>query len=239
MKAEELFAEPLPLRNNIYHALERHPRLPLAQASNFLPLTAKLYEPLWRRRSLGLLTLGGYSTARELELMRQWLAPAPGETVLDAACSAGLYARSLLEQDSSLQVHALDMSLPFLEQAGHYAEARGLSPVLVWGDVRALPYRDRVFDAVVCGGSLNEFTELPLSLSELARVLKPAGRLWLMYLARAGGWGGRTLQGLARLTGIRFPTPEGLERQAQAAGLTLLRTQRRGVVAMSLFRKAA
>jgi SAM-dependent methyltransferase len=233
---EDLFRTPIRLEEGVYRALVKHPRVPLAQSSNFWPLTAALYEPLWRRRSLSLLTRGSFSTARELELMLAWLKPQPGERILDAAASAGLYARTLLRHTPSPKVHALDFSLGFLKKAQLYAEQDGVEPVFVHADVRALPYRDTVFDALVCGGSLNEFTDLPGTLAEFARVLKPGGRMWLMYLTRAEGWPGRTVQGLVRLSGLRFVAPARLEREAQRTGFGLERAQYRGPVAMALFR---
>jgi SAM-dependent methyltransferase len=235
----ELFAIPLRYEDGIYRALTQTPRLPLAQTSNFWPLTARLYEPLWRRRSLGLLTRGAFSTEDELELMRRWVSPRAGEVILDAAASAGLYARTLLRHEPGLTVHALDMSLPFLQQAKRYAERDGVAPTLVHADVRALPYRDAVFDAIVCGGSLNEFTDLPKTLAEFARVLKPQGRLWLMYLARAEGWPGRLIQGMLRPTGLRFIATATLEAQAAGVGLELQRAQHRAQVSLALYRRAA
>lgn len=235
---EDPFRTPVRLANGVYRALATRPRVPLAQSSNFWPLTAALYEPLWRRHSLSLLTGGSFSTARELELLLAWLKPQPGERILDAAASAGLYARTLLRHTPSLEVHALDFSLGFLQKAQVYAEQDGVKPLLVHADVRALPYRDGVFDALVCGGSLNEFTDLPRTLAEFARVLKPGGRMWQMYLTRAESWPGRVAQGLVRLSGLRFPAPEGLEREAQGAGFGLERAQYRGSVAMALFQRA-
>lgn len=233
----DLFSEPVGLKEGIYRALPKRPRVPLAQSSNFWPLTAALYEPLWRGRSLGLLTRGSFSTARELELMLSWLKPQPGERVLDAAASAGLYARTLLKHVPELDVHVLDFSVAFLTKAQAYAERDGVLPTLVHADVRALPYRDATFDALVCGGSLNEFTDLPTTLTEFARVLKPGGRVWLMYLTRAERWPGRSLQGLVRLSGLRFVEPQALEQQAHNAGLRLGRAQYRGPVALALFRR--
>ena len=234
---EDLFRTPVRLKNGIYRALPKRPRVPLAQSSNFWPLTAAVYEPLWRQRSLSLLTAGSFSTARELELMLAWLKPQPRERVLDAAASAGLYARTLLRHTPSLEVHALDFSLGFLRKARVYAEQGGVEPVFVYADVRALPYRDTVFDALVCGGSLNEFTDLPGTLAEFARVLKPGGRMWLMYLTRTESWPGRAVQGLARLSGLRFVTSARLEQEAQQAGFGLERAQYRGPVALVLFRR--
>ena len=68
-----------PKENGIYRVLAERPRVPLGQASNFLAVTAFVYEPLWRGRSIGLISGGSFSTERELELMLQWLSPSPGQ----------------------------------------------------------------------------------------------------------------------------------------------------------------
>lgn len=232
---ETVFSVPVRLERGIYRTLPQPPRVPLAQRSNFWPLTAALYEPLWRGRSLSLLTGGSFSTQRELELLLAWTQPQPGERFLDAGTSGGLYARTLLGHTPTVEVHALDFSLAFLEKARVYARQSSVQPVLVEADVRALPYRDAVFDALVCGGSLNEFTDLHRTLAEFARVLKPGGRMWQMYLTPAAGLPGRVIQGLARLSGLRFIDPAGLEQGAQKAGLELLKAQYRGPVALALF----
>lgn len=233
----EVFARPLELRGGVYHALPKTPRVPLAQRSNFWPLTAALYEPLWRKRSIALLTRGAFSTEQELERMLAQLEPKPDERILDAGTSAGLYARTLLKYDETLSVHALDFSLPFLEKARLYAERDGVYPVLVHADVRALPYRDAVFDAIVCGGSANEFTDLPLTLAEFARVLKPGGRLWLMALTRAPGGAGRALQSLLGLSGLRFFSEEKLEAALSSAGFRPGSTLLHPPVTLKLFRR--
>ena len=137
----DLFKQDVPEQDGIYRALNKRPGVPLGQSSNFLPLTAAVYEPLWRNRSIGILTGGAFSTERELELMLGWLDVQPGQVVLDAACSAGLYARTLLEAHPTLEVHALDFSLPFLKKAKEYAERDCVAPVLVHADVRDLPYQ--------------------------------------------------------------------------------------------------
>ena len=233
---ESLFKRPLELQNGVYQALTKRPRVPPAQSSNFWPLTAAVYEPLWRMRSLSLLTGGSFSTARELELLLAWLKPRPGERILDAAASGGLYARTLLAHTPGLKIHEVDYSPAFLKKAQQYAERDGVEPVFVRADVRALPYQDAVFDALVCGGSLNEFTDLPQTLAEFARVLKPGGKMWQMYITRAQSWPERFGQGLVRLSGLRFLDPEKLEREAHRAGFRLEQAQYRGPIALALFR---
>ena len=237
VKASNPFLSPLPLEGGIYRALEKKPRVPPAQSSNFLPLTAAVYEPLWRMRSIEILTRGGFSVERELTLMLEWTQPKPGERFLDAGCSSGLYARTLLEREGELEVHALDYSLPFLKKAKEYAERDGVEPVLVLADLRALPYQDEVFDGVVSGGTLNELTNLPRVLGEMARVLKPGGLMWQMYVTRADTGLGRLGQGSLGLSGLRFVEPKNLEEQANAAEFGLVRAQYRGRVGLALFRK--
>ena len=233
----DLFNKDVPQQDGIYRALDKRPSVPLGQSSNFLPLTAAVYEPLWRGRSIDILTGGAFSTQRELELMLKCLDIKPGQAVLDAACSAGLYARTLLESDPTLNVHALDFSLPFLKKAKQYAERDNAAPVLVHADVRDLPYQDGSFDALVCGGSLNEFTDLPRTLAEFVRVLKPGGKMWQMYVTQADALVGKGVQGLIRVSGIRFIAPERLEPLAVEAGFKLVRAQYRGAVALALFEK--
>jgi SAM-dependent methyltransferase len=258
--------------DGIYKAISKRPHVPPAQGSNFLPMTAALYEPLWRKRSLSIITRGTFTVERELELMLEWLQPQPGQMILDAACSAGLYARTLLKHDidsqtatptsmhtvgevhepplrestinavgdntkNLLTVHAVDYSLPFLKKAKQYAKRDKVSPLLVQADVSNLPYQDEVFDGVVCGGSLNEFLDVPKVMRECSRILKPNGKMWQMYLSRAEEPFGKTLQGLLRLSGIRFIDPKTFEKQCSEAGLELVKAQHRGRVVMALFKK--
>lgn len=241
-----------------------------AQLVNRAPLAARVYEPLWRGRSLAILTFGGYDTERELATMVDWLRPTPEQRILDAACSAGLYARRLAlatreteatarsererghEHDAGdagehhearhgehAEIHALDHSLPFLREAGRLAGGAGVRLHLARGDVADLPYATGAFDAVTCGGSLNEFADPERALAEFGRVLRPGGALWLMYVLRADGWGGRALQLALRPGGIRFPTSERVETWAASAGLQLERAEYRRPVALALFRAEA
>jgi ubiquinone/menaquinone biosynthesis C-methylase UbiE len=203
---------------------------------NRWPLTARLYEPLWRHRSLGILTAGHYSTARELATMCAWGGPLAGARVLDLGCSAGLYARTLAA--AGAEVSALDQSPAFLREAARLALAAGVAFELVQGDAHALPYPDGAFDLVVVGASLNEFADPPRAFREVARVLAPEGRLWLMYARRARGVGGM-LQGLMRLATLRFPDPMEVDSYADDAGLTKVRSEVRGPVALALYRRGA
>lgn len=213
------------------------PRGGVAQWSNHLRLTAALYEPLWRRRSVAILTRGAFDTARELEALQRRLALRPGDEVVDLGCSAGLYARTLAARGAVAT--AVDVSEPFLRVGRTLAAQEGVAVSFVPADVHDLPFPDERFDAAACGGSLNEFADPALALREAARVLRPAAPLWLMYVARAEGARGRVLQALLRLGGLRFPAPAQVDAWAAEAGLAHERTERRGPLAFATYRRGA
>lgn len=211
--------------------------LSAAQRVNLAGATARGYEPLWRRFSIAILTLGGWTTTRELDLMTAWVDPGPGERLLDAGSSAGLYARTLLTAEPDATVHAVDVSLPFLREARRRARELGEALVLVQANVQRLPYRDAVFDAVACGGSLNEFRDPLAALRELARVLRPGGRMFLMYPSRAQTNLGRLLQRVLEPSGLSFPPRTDVDGWARAAGLTKVRDEVHRPVVVAVYRR--
>jgi len=206
-----------------------------AQWSNHLWLTARLYEPLWRRHSVALMTGRAFDTVRELASMRKHLALPPGSTVVDLGCSAGLYARTLAA--AGMNVSAVDVSRAFLAEGARLARREGRAVRFVRADVLALPFDDAAFDGAVSGGSLNEFSDPAQALREAARVLRDGAPLWLMYAARAEGVAGRALQGALRASGLRFPAPAQVDAWALAAGLTPERSERRGPLVFALYRR--
>ncbi len=206
-----------------------------AQWSNHLWLTARFYEPLWRRRSVALMTGGAFDTDRELASMRKHLGLAAGSAVVDLGCSAGLYARTLAAE--GMHVSAVDVSRVFLAEGERLARREGLDVRFVQADVLALPFDDAVFDGAVSGGSLNEFSDAASALGEAARVLHDGAPLWLMYAARAESVVGRALQGVLRASGLRFPAPAQVDAWALAAGLAPERSERRGPLVFALYRR--
>jgi demethylmenaquinone methyltransferase / 2-methoxy-6-polyprenyl-1,4-benzoquinol methylase len=101
-----------------------------------------------------------------------------GERVLDVACGTGDFAEMCRARGAA--VVATDYAARMLEHAG----LRGLGGILVRGDALRLPIRTASFDAVVCGFALRNFTELPPAFREMARVLRPGGRIGLLEVDR-------------------------------------------------------
>lgn len=70
--------------------------------------------------------------------------------------------------------YGVDISLPIVKQA--HAGFEGLPLRAPVADVRALPFRDRSFDAIYSMGTVEHFDETEQALNEIFRVLKPGGR---------------------------------------------------------------
>ncbi len=112
------------------------------------------------------------------------LALPPGALVLDLACGTGDLSR--LARRGGYRVVGADLS------AGMLA-ANGAATPLVEADGSRLPFAGGAFDGLVCGYALRNFTDLPASLAECARVLRAGGRLSVLevdaptsHLWRAG-----------------------------------------------------
>jgi demethylmenaquinone methyltransferase/2-methoxy-6-polyprenyl-1,4-benzoquinol methylase len=110
----------------------------------------------WRRRAVSTLGL------------------VPGSVVVDLACGTGDLARDL--EARGFTAIGVDLS------HGMLAAAPQPFP-RVQADGSRLPLPDGSVDGVTCGFALRNFTDLPATLAELARVLRPGGRIALLEVA--------------------------------------------------------
>lgn len=110
----------------------------------------------WRRKTVRSLGLG------------------PASTVLDLACGTGDFCRELRHHD--LRPIGLDLSF------GMLANARTDAP-LAQADALRLPVPDGSIDGVTCGFALRNFRALDPFFIELARVVRPGGRIALLEVA--------------------------------------------------------
>ncbi|MER3481791.1 MAG: class I SAM-dependent methyltransferase [Meiothermus sp.] len=182
---------------------DQRKRLPitLAARSNLLAPTAWGYE-LWRSRALSQLSGRRFTLEEELAQMTEAVQPVPGSIFLDLGTSTGLYARALLSAGAA-KVYGLDLSPAMLKEAVRRSrEFPGFTPLLARAE--AIPLPADSLDGVVVGGSWNEFRDLEVIVKEMQRVLKPGGRLWMMFTHRSKS----SLQRLLERTGLHFPTTE-------------------------------
>jgi len=112
----------------------------------------------WRRRTIKLLGL----TERSL--------------VADVGCGTGDLARALAQQGH--EAVGVDLSIGMLLESH-----TGGAPV-VQSDAAMLPLRDGSVDAAVSGFALRNFAELVAVIVEMARVVRPGGRIAILEVAR-------------------------------------------------------
>jgi len=103
----------------------------------------------------------------------------PGERVVDAGCGAGIDSLIAAKKvGSDGRVIGVDMTPAMLEKARHAARESNLTNVeFREGYAEALPVEDGWADVIISNGVLNLMPDKAAALEEMARVLKPGGRL--------------------------------------------------------------
>jgi arsenite methyltransferase len=103
----------------------------------------------------------------------------PGEDVLDIGCGAGmdtLIAAQMVGPTGS--VTGIDMTPAMAAKARRSVAEIGLTTVtIVEGSAEALPFPDTSFDVVISNGVIDLIPDKDAVFSEIARVLRPGGRL--------------------------------------------------------------
>jgi SAM-dependent methyltransferase len=110
-----------------------------------------------------------------------------GEQVLDVACGRGSSAMRLAER-FGCQVTGIDYSDENLARARARADAKAVSHLISFqpGDAEELPFEDGRFDAVISECSLCTFPNKQVAAREMARVLRPSGRVGITDVAVNG-----------------------------------------------------
>ena len=117
--------------------------------------------------------------------------------ILDAGCGTGLISARL--KSFSPRILGADLSFGMLRQA----ESRGQT--VVQAELRALPFKDEVFDGVFSFKVLAHIPDLRKTLDELKRVLKPSGTLVLEFYNR------NSIRGLKKRFRIRHRVAENTD----------------------------
>jgi demethylmenaquinone methyltransferase / 2-methoxy-6-polyprenyl-1,4-benzoquinol methylase len=116
---------------------------------------------------------------------------AAGETVLDVCCGTGDLALIFARHKLRPGVIASDFTPEMLVIAGQKARKAGVKLPLCAADVLRLPFADASFDVVSVGYGVRNFQDIDAGLRELARVLKPGGRLAILECTPGRGIIGR------------------------------------------------
>ena len=164
-----------------------------------------------------------------------------GDSALDVACGTGDLAIELSRRvGADGEVIGSDFAQEMLERA------RAKAPALQWeiGNALDLPYASNRFDAATVGFGARNFSDLDRGLAEMARVVKPGGRVVVLEITTPRKpplstfyslWFDRIVPLIGRVTGEeeaytylpnsvkRFPAPEGLGAAMERAGLREIR----------------
>ena len=165
----------------------------------------------------------------------------PGGRALDVASGTGDLAIELARRVGPAgTVIGSDFSDAMLDRARQKSSA----VTWEWANALELPYPDGGFDAATVGFGARNFSDLDRGLTELARVVRPGGRVVILEITTPqrpplstffSVWFDRIVPALGKLAGDpdayaylpssvkRFPAPEALAGRMAAAGLTNVR----------------
>jgi demethylmenaquinone methyltransferase / 2-methoxy-6-polyprenyl-1,4-benzoquinol methylase len=141
---------------------------------------AAMFDGVARRYDLTNTVLSGGLDRRWRRRTRQCLELRPGQRVLDLAAGTAVSTIEL-RQSGALAV-GCDFSLGML-RAGRANKDRRRVP-LVAGDALHLPFADGAFDAATIAFGLRNVVDVPGALREMARVVRPGGRLVVCEFSR-------------------------------------------------------
>jgi demethylmenaquinone methyltransferase/2-methoxy-6-polyprenyl-1,4-benzoquinol methylase len=179
-------------------------------------MTAGLHHQ-WRRRAADLARL------------------APGDRALDVATGTG---------DLDFSAGMLALARAKAAASGFASRAGGVQLRFEQANALALPYLDDEFDAATVGFGARNFSDLPRGLREMARVVRPGGRVVVLEITTPTRpplstllelWFDRLVPALGKLAGDaeaysylpssvrRFPPPDDLAAVMWGAGLCSIR----------------
>jgi demethylmenaquinone methyltransferase/2-methoxy-6-polyprenyl-1,4-benzoquinol methylase len=120
------------------------------------------------------------------DAMMDWLAPRPGQKLLDVAGGTGDISFRFLKRAGSGHATVLDLTEPMLVEGRKRAEAAHMADSLDWivGDAMALPFADNSFDVYTISFGIRNVTRPQKALNEAFRVLRPGGRLMVLEFSQ-------------------------------------------------------
>jgi len=137
---------------------------------------------------------------RDLTLLVDHLEVKPGDRILDVATGTGFTAFALASR--AARVIGLDLTPRMLAEARRQARDREI--MWIAGDAEALPFVEDAFDAVTVRRAPHHFPHLRQAIAEMARVVRPGGRVGIVDQVPPEDAAGRAL--MERLEKLRDPS---------------------------------
>ena len=197
---------------------------------------------------LNRLLSAGRDVAWRREAVRALPADGAGRplAVLDVACGTADVALEVLRQRPEARVVGVDFSLDMLRFGRRKVRAAGLNGrcTLAGADALRLPFRDGLFDAALVAFGIRNLADRRGGLEEMARLVRPGGRVIVLEFARPQGrlfgrlyeayfthvlpWVGRWVSGHRSAyfylpASVRaYPSPEGFDKLMGEVNLVAL-----------------
>jgi ubiquinone/menaquinone biosynthesis C-methylase UbiE len=127
----------------------------------------------------------------------------PGDEVLDVACGTGNAAIRAAEVGG--RVTGVDLTPELFEAGRREAAESGVTLEWVQGDAEELPFEDESFDVVLSTFGCMFAPRHVVAAAEIARVLRPGGRLGITAWTPEGGMGS-----FFRTVGAYMPSPPAI-----------------------------
>lgn len=169
---------------------------------------AAVYDFIVERAALGgaLWKLGMGSDLGKLYEAAQEIGRLPdGAAVLDIPCGGGVALRGV-RPAQRLRYVAADISPAMLERTRRAAAERGVEVELREADAGALPFGPGEFDLAACFTSLHCFPDPARAVKELARVVRPGGRITGSVFLTDAGLRFKPVFAAGRLGGLLGPS---------------------------------
>ena len=148
---------------------------PLQQALE-LPWVARSWDRYFRPALDTLLSRNLLDRESEYQATRTMLGRLNG-TVVDLGCGAGAFLQRLVRDFPEARLVGADMSRPMIEEAIALARENAVGADFVRTQVPPLPFLNHSLSAIVATGVVHYLEEIDTLLAEVARTLKPGGRL--------------------------------------------------------------
>ncbi len=111
--------------------------------------------------------------ANRRRFVRELDAP-PAARVLEVSVGTGA---NLSYFDRDVELFGLDVSWGMLRKCARKVAEGGLNAQLFQGEAERLPFRDGVFDSVLCFGAINFYRDQARAVEEMVRTAKPGAKI--------------------------------------------------------------
>jgi SAM-dependent methyltransferase len=147
------------------------------------------------------------------------------DKIIEIGCGAGGLSRRLAEITTEGEVVGIDISEGYLKKLEQSDVSAPKNLVFRLGSAENVPYPDNYFDHAVCSASFCFWREPEKGLKEVARVVKPSGKLYIADGYKEGpAWVtvGAKIFGLLSAYEMNFYSSQEFSEFLQGAGFTVV-----------------